>query len=313
MQNFRTIVGTIPLAFGGMCVALLVGCGGGASPATGSYGGARYAEGRAAAQSDAPTAYESPGAQRASASSPAPPSAGYGGDSAYQPQPSAQAPSERPGLGTEWGESRESRIYNMSFVRASSQPFAVLSVNYNDRAGVNSLISFHERNGTLTRAHVLETQEVSMSIRDERDNAFETLRLGDKSYVIGQAGDRYSIVLTNRTGRRFEAVATVDGLDVINGRTGAMGNRGYILMPYATVEIDGFRQSQDTVAAFRFGAVGDSYAAQKGSDRNVGVIGVALFGEQSSYPAPDDHDTRVRDRANPFPADPRYAQPPRRW
>ena len=44
-----------------------------------------------------------------------------------------------------------------------------------------------------------------------------------------------------------EAVATVDGLDVISGRTGSFENRGYVLLPWSSVEIDGFRQSRDEV------------------------------------------------------------------
>jgi hypothetical protein len=135
----------------------------------------------------------------------------------------------------------------------------------------------------------------------------DALRVAERTYVVGESGERYSVVLTNHTEHRFEAVATVDGLDVVNGHTGDLSNRGYVLSPYATLEIDGFRQSQDAVAAFRFAKVSESYAAKTGDARNVGVIGVAFFGEQG-----DDEDTRTRDTANPFPGrDPRYAQPPR--
>jgi len=42
--------------------------------------------------------------------------------------------------------------------------------------------------------------------------------------------------------------------------------------------VEGFRQSTDAVAAFRFGPVRESYAAEKyHNTRNVGVIGIALF------------------------------------
>ena len=75
-------------------------------------------------------------------------------------------------------------------------------------------------------------------------------------------------------------------------------NRGYVLMPFATLEIEGFRQSNEAVAAFRFAAVGESYAAQMGAARNVGVIGVALLRRARR------HDRR-RARASP----PRHRQP----
>jgi hypothetical protein len=43
---------------------------------------------------------------------------------------------ERPGLGTEFGEQRESHVYETEFERASAQPAAVLTVRYNDRQGL---------------------------------------------------------------------------------------------------------------------------------------------------------------------------------
>jgi hypothetical protein len=100
----------------------------------------------------------------------------------------------------------------------------------------------------------------------------------------------------------------VDGLDVINSQTGSFANRGYIVSPFSTVEIDGFRRSLDTVAAFRFGSVHGSYATKKDDDRNVGVIGVALFHERGSrFPWTNDEVNRRHD-ANPFPGE--FAEPP---
>jgi len=114
--------------------------------------------------------------------------------------------------------------------------------------------------------------------------------------------------MTNGTGRRFEAVATVDGLDVISGRRGSYENRGYLLDPWATLEIDGFRQSEDEVAAFRFSKVDESYAAQQGQARNVGVIGVAFFAERGDEWSAKE--LRTRDTASPFREDRRFAPPP---
>jgi hypothetical protein len=64
--------------------------------------------------------------------------------------------------------------------------------------------------------------------------------------------------------------------------------------------IDGFRQSWDEVAAFRFGRVADSYAARTSGDRNVGVIGVALF-EEASRSHWDPYDVERRETADPYP------------
>jgi len=48
-----------------------------------------------------------------------------------------------------------------------------------------------------------------------------------------------------------------------------------------------------------------------GAARNVGVIGVAFFGERGDAFI-NQQELRTRDSASPFPADPRFAQPPRR-
>ena len=137
------------------------------------------------------------------------------------------------------------------------------------------------------------------------------MKVGDRTLVVGQAGQRYSIVLTNNTSHRFEAVGTVDGLDVINGKPGTFDNRGSVLLPFATLEIEGFRTSTQQVAAFRFAAVPDSYAAQTGSARNVGVIGLAFFSERGDAFVPES-EVRLRETASPFPAAPRFSQPPAR-
>ncbi len=107
------------------------------------------------------------------------------------------------------------------------------------------------------------------------------------SYVEGRWGNHYAIRVFNHTGRRAEAVVTVDGRNVITGQVGNYRKqRGYVIPPYDSVLIDGFRKSMNNVAAFRFTDVGDSYAARMGDATNVGVIGVAVFKENVPKPKP---------------------------
>jgi hypothetical protein len=183
-------------------------------------------------------------------------------------------------------------------------------LNYNDRRGVDAMAN---RFGSpeIRQETAVGTGAVTIAIHDANGNPLEAVHAGNRTLVVGQAGQRYSVVLTNHTNHRFESVVTVDGLDVINGKSGSFENRGYVLLPFATLEIEGFRQSNAAVAAFRFAAVGESYAAQMGSARNVGVIGVGLFMERGDSFV-DERDLRMRDSASPFPSDPRFAQPPRR-
>jgi len=118
----------------------------------------------------------------------------------------------------------------------------------------------------------------------EGGETLPTYGMKDRFYVQGSAGERYTIRVTNPTASRVEAVVTVDGLDVIDGESGDLRKRGYVVPPYGDVRIEGFRTSQADVATFRFGSVNDSYAGKKGKARNVGVIAVAIFEETSPEP-----------------------------
>ncbi len=229
----------------------------------------------------------------------------------------APAPANRPGLGTEWGEERESRIEDVAFVRDNElQPIATTELRYDDERGVGRLATHMAERGHRGHESIAAGGAITIWLKDGHDNPLDVVQVSGHTFVIGEAGERYTIVLENHTGHRFETVSTVDGLDVISGKPGTVRSRGYLLMPYATLEIDGFRQSTETVAAFRFGRVADSYAAAVGSARDVGVIGVAFFGERGdrwSRGSPSsDHEVDLRATANPFPGDGRFAPPPPR-
>jgi hypothetical protein len=52
----------------------------------------------------------------------------------------AQAPTDRPGLGTKWGEARQSSVGFADFVRADpAHPIATAAIYYNDAAGIRAM------------------------------------------------------------------------------------------------------------------------------------------------------------------------------
>lgn len=224
--------------------------------------------------------------------------------------PSYEPPATmRQGLATEWGETRQSTVGYTSFTRASAQPFDQAAIYYNDASGVSAQASFRATQ-PVTFAGAYH-DGVRVSLRDETGAALSGYFVNGRLYVLGAGGQRYTIMIENNTSARFEAVVSVDGLDVINGRPASTGFRGYIIPAYGHIAIDGVRQDQGHVAAFRFGAVGDSYAAQTGSARNVGVIGVALYSEYGvAMPSWEQQEVQLRETANPFPG--QYAAPPPR-
>ena len=92
-------------------------------------------------------------------------------------------------------------------------------------------------------------------------------------------GHRYAVRLTNTTGERVLVVLSVDGVNAVTGETAHPSQAGYVLAPWQSTEINGWRKSLEDVAQFVFTDLPDSYAARTGRPDNVGVIGVAVFAE----------------------------------
>ena len=106
------------------------------------------------------------------------------------------------------------------------------------------------------------------------------------TWVAGTPGSRYSVRLANTTGERVLVVLSVDGVNVVTGQTANPAQAGYVLEPWESAEISGWRKSMDDIAQFVFTDLGDSYAARTGRPHNVGVIGVAVFQELQRRPYP---------------------------
>ena len=105
-------------------------------------------------------------------------------------------------------------------------------------------------------------------------------------YVAGQPGNRYAVRMVNRTGARVLVVLSVDGINAVSGETAAVNQTGYVLAPYSSAEITGWRKSMTEAAAFYFTSLADSYAARTDRPDNVGVIGAAIYRERVAPPEP---------------------------
>ena len=222
-------------------------------------------------------------------------------------QPRGEPVPDRPGLGTSWGEAVAAPISFSPFVRSSPAPWAELALHYNDADGVASHAQY-----LGTRPAPLEIYAgdgaLSVALVDEDGRTLPGFTASGRTLIMGEDGARYRIVVRNASAARFEIVASVDGLDVIDGKPADPNRRGYLVDPHGVLTIDGFRTSDDAVAAFRFGRVAESYAAQTSGDRNVGVVGMAIFSERGAVWTPGE--LGRRDTADPFPQR-GYATPPR--
>jgi hypothetical protein len=130
-------------------------------------------------------------------------------------------------------------------------------------------------------------QLVAVQIIDrERQHALPEYRHRGTSWVAGRPGERYAVRLSNRSGARVLAVLSVDGVNAVSGESAATSQTGYVLAPWQSADITGWRKSDAEAAAFYFTALPDSYAARTGRPHNVGVIGVAAFRERVLPPRP---------------------------
>ena len=227
--------------------------------------------------------------------------------------PSAAAAPAPAQLGTQWGEGIESKTRSVVAKRLSAQPDEVASLGYNEASAVRR----DAGNNPERRLNLQLAQgDVEWSVLDENERPLplqRARRSADMFRLAGIEGARYTLRFRNLSDRSYEVIATVDGLDVLNGKPGSLRNGGYVLRPQQVLDIEGFRKSQSEVAAFRFAAPGRAYAAntEAGDVRNIGVIGAALFELEQPEATRRPRRDATPPQPNAFPADGSYAPPPR--
>lgn len=176
-------------------------------------------------------------------------------------------------VGTAWGEDVSSKVQEVYAERETREPTEIILINYPAKKPMGNNKVYSIRSGDLEYAI--------------RDASFHSLPLfsrysrGEQQYSVpARVGAKYQLYVRNYSrDTNYEIVATVDGLDVLNGKPGSLNNSGYIVNAGTSLSIQGFRKDLNTEAAFTFAEVTDSYAANSahGDVRNVGVIGFAAF------------------------------------
>ena len=208
---------------------------------------------------------------------------------------SVQTASQSERLGTKWGDEVNSRVRTVDLRRTSSQPVEQMQVYYADK----------DYRGRTLNSMSLLAGKIDFSVAADY-GPLPIFRDSGNYYVRGQVGQAYRLVYQNHSSNTYEIVASVDGLNVIDGSKASRSGKGYVLNPQDSLTIEGFRKSQNAVASFIFSKPDDAYAANTdaGSINNTGVIGTViyeLYDPSRSQPL----------QPQAFPADKRYAQPPK--
>jgi len=137
-------------------------------------------------------------------------------------------------------------------------------------------------------ANVIEKGDlVKVTVKSE-SGKIEIARKKGYTFFSAPIGSEYTISVRNTSSRRILVIPTVDGLNVIDRSKGNWDGSGYVLEPYRTVDIPGFRRQDDFqyVERFTFNKSRFSLANRIGDVQNVGVIGVAVFEEYVPPPKP---------------------------
>ena len=101
-------------------------------------------------------------------------------------------------------------------------------------------------------------------------------------YVEARQGRDYVLRVSNRTAERVAVELTVDGLNVISGeRDTARPDRMYVLGPWESTEVRGWRTSLEQVRRFTFVDEQASYAARSDkANGKMGWIEMAVYRER---------------------------------
>lgn len=172
-------------------------------------------------------------------------------------------------LGTVWGDEIYSSVTHIEATRKSSEPIDITSIRYADK----------RFDGKKLNSLSLVNGKISMSIRHDNGKSYPIFRQNGGYFLPAKNNQTYALHYQNHTPNHYEIVASIDGLDVLDGTTASVHHVGYVLDPHSTLTIHGFRKDGNTVAGFSFGKPAESYANHnaEGDISNVGVIGTAVY------------------------------------
>ncbi len=153
--------------------------------------------------------------------------------------------------------------------------------------------------------------DVSVLVGGSETPLYHKAGAWDRSYFQAFKGRNYALQLRNNTGERVGVLIAVDGLNVVNGERSSLSNREamYVLDPFESATIRGWRTSLDEVRRFVFVDEERSYAERTGqANGDMGWIRVLAFREQrpiawtlprfNGGPEPYDKDGMARERGD---------------
>jgi len=125
--------------------------------------------------------------------------------------------------------------------------------------------------------------DVQIEVEGERLPLYPSPRWDARHYFEASRGREYAVTLRNTTPERIGVLVSVDGLNVITGQRSALagGESMYVLDPYGSATIRGWRTSLSDIRRFVFVDEQHSYATRSGqANGDLGWVRVLAFREQ---------------------------------
>ncbi|EBZ2495225.1 hypothetical protein D8Z05_22035 [Salmonella enterica subsp. enterica serovar Kentucky] len=136
-------------------------------------------------------------------------------------------------VGTAWGGDVHSSVQSVSVERADREPAEMVIINYSTQypSGYDKVYS-------------IRISDLEYAVRDANFNSIPITRrynasMGQWQYSIpARSGMNYQLYIRNYShDTNYEIVATVDGLDVLNGKAGSLNHHGYIVKEGANKQV----------------------------------------------------------------------------
>jgi hypothetical protein len=100
----------------------------------------------------------------------------------------------------------------------------------------------------------------------------------DNNYFVeGRESTEFSIQIKNSSFEDIEAIISLDGLSILDGKQAGNKSSGFVVKAYNSAKLDGWAISNQQAKAFFFTAGSNSYAAKTKKASNIGVIGAMIF------------------------------------
>jgi hypothetical protein len=155
---------------------------------------------------------------------------------------------------------------------------AVSHLGYKQGVDINMVYEIVEK----TKQSLSQDKDVKVDLLIGENETLNKYLHNDELFIEAPNSGDYYIKITNNSHKRRLFVISVDGRNVLDGEPANIENgKGYVIDPFQSVNVKGWRRTSEEVAAFEFVDIESSYDKSMGGDGlNVGIIGLAIFDEK---------------------------------